>query len=167
MPLSHFLKQFFAAEKKYGSKDRKQIAALCYNYYRLGKAAQDISIEERIILATFLGEQSNNDFLQFHKPEWNKKISLPVSEKLLIINYPLLIKDLFPWTNELSENFDAFLFARSFLQQPDLFLRIRPGKKDIVLKKLKAASLNVKSITEYCIAVPNSSKVDKVLEIDK
>src|SRR3954464_5025804 len=79
MPLSHFLKQFFAAEKRYGSKDRNQIAALCYNYYRLGKAAQNISIEERILIAIFLCEHSPSGFLAFHKPDWNEKIMLPIS----------------------------------------------------------------------------------------
>ena len=167
MPLSHFLKQFFAAEKKYGSKDRKQISALCYDYYRLGKAVQNISIDERIILATFLCEQVSNEFLKFHKPGWNEKLGLPVSEKLSIINYPLSIKDLFPLTNELTEGIDENKFAASFLQQPDLFIRIRPGKKDIVLKKLEAASLNFRSIKEDCIALPNTSKIDEILEIDK
>ena len=86
MPLSIFLKQFFAAEKKYGSKDRKEIASLCFNYYRLGTAAQQISIEEKIMLATFLCEHSSNAFLAFHKPDWNEKITLSASEKLSIIN---------------------------------------------------------------------------------
>ncbi|HTN05451.1 Fmu (Sun) domain-containing protein [Agriterribacter sp.] len=36
-PLAAFLKSFFAANKKYGSKDRKQISHLCYCYYRTGK----------------------------------------------------------------------------------------------------------------------------------
>jgi 16S rRNA (cytosine967-C5)-methyltransferase len=36
-PLAAFLKNFFAADKKYGSKDRKQISHLCYCYYRTGK----------------------------------------------------------------------------------------------------------------------------------
>jgi 16S rRNA (cytosine967-C5)-methyltransferase len=39
LPLSHFLKKFFAANKKHGSRDRKQIAALCYDHYR--KAAPE------------------------------------------------------------------------------------------------------------------------------
>ncbi len=175
MPLSHYLKQFFAAEKKYGSKDRKQIAALCYNYYRLGKSVQNISIEERIILATFLCEHTFNEFLNFHKPDWNEKIALPVSEKLSIIsrqnrdvpNYQLLITDVFPWIDELSDGIEGEQFATSFLRQPDLFLRIRPGQKDIVLKKLEAASLNFKLISEDCIALPNSTRIDEILEIDK
>ena len=45
MPLVHFLKQYFAANKKHGSKDRKFIAHLCYVYYRLGHSLKPISIE--------------------------------------------------------------------------------------------------------------------------
>ena len=167
MPLSHFLKQFFAAEKKYGSKDRKQISSLCYNYYRLGKAAQNISIEERIILATFLCEQSNNEFLHFHKPDWNEKITLPLLEKLSNINNELLIEELFPWPNELSEGIEYEKFASSFFNQPDLFARIRPGKKDIVIKKLQTTTIPFNLIGEDCLVFPNASKIDLVLEIDK
>jgi len=167
IPLSHFLKQFFSAEKKYGSKDRKQISSLCYNYYRLGKSAQNMSIAERIVLATFLCEHAYSEFLAFHKPDWNEKITLPVSEKLLIINYPLLITELFPWSNELTEGIEPRKFAVSFLNQPDLFLRIRPGKKDIVLGKLEEAAIAFKVIGEDCIAIPNSTKIAPVLEIDK
>ena len=84
-PLSAFLKNFFAADKKYGSKDRKQITALCYNYYRLGKALSDVSIEEKICIGTFLCKNSPCEFLQFHKPDWNEQINVLVSEKLSII----------------------------------------------------------------------------------
>ena len=167
MPLSHFLKQFFAAEKKYGSKDRKQIAALCYNYYRLGKAAHGITIEERIIIATFVCENVHSEFLNFHKPEWNEKIGLPGSEKISISHFPFSIEDIFPWNNELSNGIDAGQFAISFLLQPKLFLRIRPGKTDIVLKKLDAASLSYQSVQEDGISFPNSTRIDEVLEINR
>ncbi len=166
-PLSAYLKKFFASDKKYGSKDRKQVTALCYNYYRLGKAARDMPVEERILLSTFLCERSSSEFLKFHKPEWNDVITLTTAEKLSLSNYELLIDNIFPWSSELSNTIVPEQFARSFLQQPDLFLRIRPGKKDIVVKKLLDAGLGFQLITEDCIALPNSSKVDTVLKIDE
>jgi 16S rRNA (cytosine967-C5)-methyltransferase len=166
-PLSAYLKKFFAADKKYGSKDRKQIAALCYNYYRLGKALRDIPVEEKIILSTFLCERSSNDFLEFHKADWNSKIIASTAEKLLIINYQLLVKDIFPWSAALSDGIDQQQFAAAFLQQPDLFVRIRPGKKDIVVKKFNEAGLPFQLTGEGCIALPNSSKLDAVIELDK
>ena len=167
IPLSPFLKQYFSKEKKYGSKDRKQIAALCYNYYRLGKAAQHISTDDRILLATFLCEVSYSEFLHFHNPGWNEKITLPVSQKLLFINDQFSINDIFPWTNELSDEIDHEKFRESFLHQPDLFLRIRPGKNETVLKKLAGAAIHFQSIREDCIALPNATKIDPVLEIDR
>ncbi len=166
-PLAAFLKKFFAADKKYGSKDRKQIAAVCYNYYRLGKALSNSFIEEKICIATFLCEQSPNEFLQFHKPEWNAKITVPLEEKLLVIGDQSLLDDLFPWSAELSNKVDLRQFCTSFLLQPALFLRIRPGKKDIVLQQLLEAGLAFKITGDDCIALINSTKMDGIIEPDK
>ena len=166
-PLSSFLKKFFAADKKYGSKDRKQIAALCYHYFRLGKAVQHMPVNERIILATFLCESSNNDFLKFHRPEWNDKIAATIKEKLSIINAPFSIDDIFPWKDELSEGIGYLQLSMSFLQQPLLFLRIRPGKKDIVVKQFQAVGIRFELIGDDCIALPNATKLDGIVEIDK
>jgi len=44
IPFAVFIKKYFSAKKKYGSKDRKQITALCYNYFRLGKALPQLPI---------------------------------------------------------------------------------------------------------------------------
>ncbi len=165
-PLSSFLKKFFAADKKYGSKDRKQIAALCYHYFRLGKAVQHISIKERIILATFLCESSNNKFLQFHQPKWNDKVTALVTEKLAIANFPKVITDIFPWKEELSKRIDYWQQSLSFLQQPQLFIRARPGKKNVVIKKIQDAAISFKILEEECIGLLNSTKLDSIIEID-
>ncbi|HMD01207.1 MAG TPA: hypothetical protein VKH37_13690, partial [Ferruginibacter sp.] len=166
MPLSHFLKQFFAKEKKYGSKDRKQISSLCYNFYRLGKVATGLSVEERIIVASFLCEQGSNEFISFHRPAWNQFITSPLEEKCSICNLPYPL-NIFPWNNELTAGIDAEKFSASFLQQPDLFLRIRPGKEATVRAKLQAASVNFQMMHDDCMALPNATKIDQLLDIDK
>ncbi len=53
-PFASFLRKHFAANKKYGSKDRKQISHLCYCFFRLGKMAMDLPTSERILLGLFL-----------------------------------------------------------------------------------------------------------------
>jgi 16S rRNA (cytosine967-C5)-methyltransferase len=164
-PLAGYLRKFFAADKKYGSKDRRSVSSLCYNYYRLGKAAPAISIEERILTATFLCEHAFSELLQFFKPEWNEKIGIPLAEKLIITN--INTEDIFPFVSALSEGIDRQQFYFSFFQQPDLFLRIRPGKKTIVENKLRAAVLSYQLIDEDCIALPNASKLNDVIELDK
>ena len=57
MPLRHYLQQYFSQHKKHGSKDRKQIAHLCYSYYRLGYALKELPVEERLKAA-------------IHSPSW-------------------------------------------------------------------------------------------------
>jgi 16S rRNA (cytosine967-C5)-methyltransferase len=164
-PLANYLKKFFAADKKYGSKDRKQISSLCYNYYRLGKALPEKAVDEKIILANFLCEQMPNAFLQAFSDNWNEKITLSLKEKIALSG--LNIKDVFPFINELSAAVDGETFQLSFFQQPDLFLRIRPGKKDIVENKLAAAGISYQLVADDCIALPNSSKINEIIELDK
>ena len=48
-PFASFLKKYFGANKKFGSKDRKQVSHLCYCFFRLGKTAMALQIEERPI----------------------------------------------------------------------------------------------------------------------
>ena len=60
-PFGFFLKDFFARYKKYGSKDRKQISHLCYCYFRLGKAAMGLPVEERILMGLFLCSNESNE----------------------------------------------------------------------------------------------------------
>jgi 16S rRNA (cytosine967-C5)-methyltransferase len=164
-PFSVFLKKYFSANKKYGSRDRKQIATLCYNFYRLGKALPGNSVEERIFTGIFLCEQSGNDFLNFHRPEWNELISKPLAEKISFAG--LTIGNVFPWTGELSDGIDLPQFQLSFFEQPDLFLRIRPGHKSTVIKKLQDARLQFEMHDEDCIALPNATKLGAILDLDK
>ena len=66
-----------------------------------------------------------------------RNVDLSLNEKLLIINYSLLIPEIFPWKDELSEGIDHEKFCKSFFVQPDLFLRLRPGKEKLVKEKLQ------------------------------
>jgi 16S rRNA (cytosine967-C5)-methyltransferase len=166
-PLSSFLKKYFSANKKYGSTDRKHVSNLCYSFFRMGKTVMNTSLEEKILTALFLCSDKPNEILAALKPEWNEKCKLPLNEKLLIIDYSLLIQNVFPWKDELSEGIDHENFCASFFVQPDLFLRIRPGKERVVIQKLKMAGLDFKVITETCLALANASKIDEIIELDK
>ena len=166
-PLSSFLKKYFSANKKFGSKDRKQISNLCYCFFRLGKAVMNTTIEEKILTGLFLCSNGSNEILAALKPEWNEKCELPLNEKLLIINSSLLIQDVFPWKEELSDGIDHENFCRAFLIQPDLFLRLRPGKEKVVMQKLTQAGIDLKIISNTCLALPNSSKIDEIIKLDE
>src|SRR5688572_3344136 len=95
-PLSSFLKKFFASDKKYGSKDRKEISHLCYCFYRLGKSARNLSVEERIITGLFLVSTEPNETLAVLRNEWNEKAALAKEEKEILLSndHPLDPEDL-------------------------------------------------------------------------
>jgi 16S rRNA (cytosine967-C5)-methyltransferase len=164
-PLASFLKKYFAADKKYGSKDRKHISHLCYCCFRLGKAALAMTVEERILTGLFLCSDSPDEILALLRPEWNKNVNLTLQKKLSSIHFYL--SSVFQWDDELSSGIDQEKFAGSFLIQPDLFLRIRPGQKETVLKKLSNAGLQYQFDGNDCIGLPNSTKLEDIIELNK
>lgn len=166
-PLSAYLKFFFASNKKYGSKDRKTIAHLCYCYFRLGKLAIKMELVDAVIAGLFLCSDSFNEILAFLKPEWNELIHLSVAEKLKKINIGYSITAVFPWNEQLSNGIDHDALCQSFTIQPDLFLRIRPGYERKIKESLSAAAIPYSVIGNACISLSNNSKVDTIIELDK
>jgi 16S rRNA (cytosine967-C5)-methyltransferase len=166
IPLSAWLKQFFKAEKKFGSTDRKQIAHASYCYYRLGSAFSSYLIDERILIGLFLCSESGNVFLEELKPEWNHQINIALRGKLLLLNADGEIKLLFPFHAELTDDVNMEAFNLSFLVQPDLFLRMRPGKKEKLLAQLQEEGIEYDLLNKECIQVPNKSRIDEILQID-
>ncbi|MEO5564544.1 MAG: Fmu (Sun) domain-containing protein [Chitinophagaceae bacterium] len=166
-PFVIFLKEFFSRDKKYGSKDRKQIAQLCYCYFRLGKAGRGLLPEDRILTAYFLCAKGSDELLQHLKPAWNEFQSMTAAQKLVALHLPFSLEDIFPWQEELSDSIDHHDFCQSFLIQPDLFLRIRPGKEKNVLLKLDNAGIDYQQLAPDCIAVANSTKIEAVIEVNK
>jgi 16S rRNA (cytosine967-C5)-methyltransferase len=166
-PFASFIKKYFAQHKKFGSKDRKQVSHLCYCYFRLGKIVGSLPIEERILTGLFLCSDRPEEILQELKPEWNEKINLPLADKVSFTNHQSSIHDIFPWQEELSESIDEQAFTISHLQQPDLFLRIRPGQQEAVKQKLARAGIGFSFISDNCISLPNSSRVDGIVELNK
>ena len=164
-PLVHHLKRFFAGDKKYGSKDRKQITSLCYNFYRLGKALKNNSVEDRIAIATFLCNNESNSFLQKINPILNEKIKLNKEAKINYVNID--IENIFPLQNEIGEGVDKEKFTFSFLEQPLFFLRIRPGKELMVLEKLTNNKIDFHQISTSCIVLKQGFKTELLFEPNK
>ena len=127
----------------------------------------DISVEEKILAGLFLCSSESNEILQEIRPEWNKKIDLPVEDKCSMLNAQYSILNLFPFKEELSKGIETEQFVLSHLKQPDLFLRLRPGKEIIVKQKLEETGIRFDEITDTCIVLFNSSKIDDVIEFNK
>jgi len=167
-PFHLYLKKYFSANKKHGSKDRKQITSLCYHYFRLGFGVKnEISTEEKLFLATFLLENKSSDILNSLKPEWNEKIYLDISSKLEMVKVVFGIDKIFPFVDELSPVIDFKKFNLSFLVQPKLYIRIRNGYKEKIIEQLNAANIPFENISVDCFSFSNNEKVSEVIHIDK
>jgi 16S rRNA (cytosine967-C5)-methyltransferase len=169
-PFPVYIKAFFRDNKKFGSRDRKEISGFCYSYFRLGKAMPDLPIRERILTGYFLCTQGQNDLLEETKPEWKNKLDLSLDEKISFLQqiYPdFSLSSIFPFPLELSKELDGNAFILSHFIQPDLFLRLRPGKSDEVVKKLDAAGISFIPVGEFGLAMTNTTKLDLLGEPDK
>jgi 16S rRNA (cytosine967-C5)-methyltransferase len=166
-PLASFLKKSFAQHKKYGSKDRKYISHLCYCYFRLGKTERPVAVKDRILAGLFLCSSSPNELLALEKPVWNEKITMSLADKCKLIDETISFTDSFPWKEKLSEGIDDVQFTASFFTQPDVFLRIRPGKKKQVKEKLLQAGMAFEMIADDCIAISSSVKADEAIRINE
>lgn len=169
IPLHHHLKQFFAADKKYGSKDRKQITHACYCYYRLGRSLSNLPVTDKIKAGIFLCDQQPGNWEAVYSEEWLQNWDVVLSKRVEFLQqvYVFAIDDIFPLTHHLSDGIDVNQFISSHLIQPNLFLRIRPGKHPKVESALSASNIQYHKCGDDCIALPNATKVDQLLQLNK
>lgn len=163
-PLNKFLPDFFKRNKKMGSNDRRSASRLIYNYYRLGKAAPSKSIEQRLFLAEFLCTRVDNPFLNHFRPDLNDKILWTLEAKInyASMNEGLILTDVFPYYNHLSQEVDLSAFLQSFFIQPDLFIRVYPPMLSRVLKILEESDVDYHLIGEYTLALPNGTNLNTI-----
>ncbi len=164
-PFASFLKKYFALNKKFGSKDRKQVAHLCYCFFRLGKMLLALPVSQRIIAGLFICSTEPNQILEALNPHLNQKTGLTFKEKCIV--FESLITEIFPWKEELTGKIEYENLCQSMLVQPDLFIRLRSGKEAVVKQKLESVNFDYNEETSSCIRLPNSTKVDAIIEIDK
>lgn len=160
LPLHHYLKTFFKAHPHMGSRDRRRVQQLVYHFFRLGHWQQALPLRERILLGTFLCEQAPDELLSFFKPEWNTSSSF--EDKLAALGLRWDATEAFPFVSHLSAGIDPEKFTRSFLQQPKLFLRARPGKLPAILRLLEGNYMYEQTGTNT-IALPNGTKTELII----
>ena len=163
VPFAAWLKNFFKQHKKFGSRDRKLVADLCFCYFRLGSASKSMSIEEALLHGQFLCH-GNSSFITELKPEWVTEHDLTAEKKLIWLG--LDESSLFPFLSAVSSEIDRKGFAISHLTQPDLFLRIRRNKRNAVIKKLESAKISY-SMEDDTVRLANNTKIDDVLLLDE
>ena len=170
LPLAGWLKTYFREHPQMGSRDRKYAAELVYAYYRTGQSLPGVAPEEKIVAGLFLCNLSPHPLLEHLNPAWNMATHLPLSDKQAILkklNPDFNISNIFPWSEALSEGVDPEKFNSSFLRQPAVFLRLRPGHEEAVLQTLERHGISFHRHSHSCISVPQATKVEEVLITDQ
>ena len=167
-PLHAWLKDFFRVHPQMGSRDRRIVSTMIYGHYRLGHAIKTHSPEKRIIAGLFLCQDQPLELLDYFNPGLNEQVTLPLTEKIACYQATpdgagFQPEAIFPWKDELSPGIDHEAFCLSFLRQPDLFLRIRPGHETGVREKLALAGIAMAAPTflpPATLRLPNGFKVE-------
>ncbi len=169
VPLAIFLKKYFAQYKKFGSKDRKNIAQLCYAYFRVGSAAKNIQKEEGIKIALFITNNEPGKWGELFDENWLTNWTGTILQRLAYVEsiQPLFDRQqIFPFDKVLSAEVDSTLFSHGHLIQPDLFLRVRSNKLNKVKASLTNAGIQYHQLTDTTLALPNSTKLNEVIALD-
>ena len=161
-PFAVHLKAFFATQKKYGSTDRKQIAILCYDYFRVAAILPDLPVSEKILWACFICRTSPNPVLKVFHPEWNGKISWPADLKANELSVNL--HHIFPFSHLLSKQILPSDYSRSFLWQPNFYIRFRPGREKLAISLLKSAGLPLEMQSPTAASLPPSTHLEGIIK---
>jgi 16S rRNA (cytosine967-C5)-methyltransferase len=166
LPLAIYLKQYFAANKKFGSSDRRMVGALTHQYYRAGHLTDSMDVEEGLLLADLLCNNKATPVLQAIRPEWIPFSELTIPGKLEACGMRWDAAKHTPWPELLQKETDPQKYSLSHFIQPDLFLRMRPGKSVAVKNKLKNAGISYVVEEENCLRLENGSRLDNVLTMN-
>lgn len=164
-PLTKFLPGFFKKNKQMGSTDRRMASRLLYNYFRLGKALPEHSINNRLFIAEFLCNNSDNAFLGHFRQDLNEKIATPLVDKIHYLEETegFKLDDVFPFTKHLSSELNKDEFLSSLFIQPDLYIRVIKGKDEEVKKQLSEAGIPFKELNDSSsLALPNGTNLNQI-----
>ncbi len=168
MPLQHFLKQYFSENKKHGSKDRKWISHFCYSFYRLGKSLSNMEVENRLPIAVYLCTE-DLDVLGDYLPEnWLKTNDLDAKIQYAQSELGFQLDEIFPFTDLLMPEIDIKGLNKSFLRQPDVFLRVRPdGNRERIEQTLLQSNIDFQWLGDNAIRLKSRVAIDEILQVNR
>jgi 16S rRNA (cytosine967-C5)-methyltransferase len=166
LPLHRFLFNYFKQHKQMGSSDRRWASRYLYSYFRLGIALKNEQQSLRLAVADFLCNTTPSLVIAEYLPQFADQVSSPVGAKLVLVEemFPAFkLQEVFPFKAALSEGIVQEDFLKSFFIQPDLFIRVAPGRQEELTKQLTEENVSVREAGEFTLALPNGTKLEKVL----
>lgn len=122
-------------------------------------------LQESIITAWFLCSHKENELIREQRPEWLEPCAWSFEKKCSLLS--LDPARLFPFTGQVSKQIDIDAFRLSMLEQPDLFIRVRPEYKKTVTEKLEKAGILFERTGTDGIRMANTTRLDELFMIDR
>ncbi|QEC52722.1 16S rRNA (cytosine967-C5)-methyltransferase [Anseongella ginsenosidimutans] len=169
-PLPFFLRNYYRANRRMGSTDRRTAGSLVYGYFRTKALLEHLPVDEHLKASWFLCHEESTPLLAALQPEWDQHATLPSADKLALLEGVYGLLDplrLLPFRDHLSEGIDAGPYSLSMLKQPRLFIRLRPEKAGEIKERLEAEGLSFAQPEPFCLSLDNSSRADQLLEAFK
>ena len=169
-PFAGYLKTHFAANKKFGSKDRRYISQICYCYFRTGNSMVGIDMELALKSALYLCNNEPGVWADLFDQNWLRDWHQSLTQRIEFVKNHIAYfnpTQIFPFVSYLSKTIDIIQFSESHLIQPDLFIRVRPGRLPNIVKAFTQAEIEYKTVTDSCFALPNGTKLEGIAELEK
>jgi 16S rRNA (cytosine967-C5)-methyltransferase len=163
-PFSAYIKKELAKDRRKGSRDRKIITDICFRFFRIGNLFSDKKIEDRLETALFLTAIEGDMMIS---DRWKIYSQVSIEEKLQLTGVDLSFSSLFPFGSLLSEGINLFDFQKSFLSQPPVYIRIRPGFENVVIDRLHAEEISFTTLNDHCISVSQAVKLETYFSLNK
>lgn len=166
-PFHLYIKRYFSENKKHGSSDRKVLRDLCYSFFRIGRLWNELEFEDRILSAYYLVHPAPMIFLQTLRPDWETPTSDDPVIRAKAIGRALPVQSIFTCGGACSADIDVEPFVLSHLKQPDLFIRIRPGREKKVIDRLQTDAIPFQLVSPHSIALGNSTSLESRFVLDE
>ena len=171
-PFHPTLHQYFKSNRQFGSRDRKTIKNLCYNWFRLGYSFGKLSRKDQMVLSNLCITESVPEWMLglfdvFVLPpswiEWSLQNRLEFLEKHLEWN----TNEVFPEMDKMSSEVNKEVFIPHLFKQPLVWFRCKNANEyDDVCKKLSDVTIKEnKALGVSAGHLLDSSGVSKQIEI--
>lgn len=165
--LASFLPGHFKSFPKMGSRDRREVGTLVFDYFRVKRLFPDQSKEIQVLLGRYLCQPQEADFfVQF----WSEKLFQKAWDQTVTDRWSQLSaagiqadwEAYFPASAVISTEIDKTEFLKSHLSQRKLWLRMRKGKEQSVKNELEKAEIpfETSSISPLALAVKPGLKLE-------
>jgi 16S rRNA (cytosine967-C5)-methyltransferase len=163
-PFHLFIKKYFKANKKYGSRDRKVISALLYGFFRIGEQAHLGTTQAMAMGAYLCGELPYEWFKKYIV--WGEDMYHVALDEKLEFLYDQEIDIHINLYNALSDSISDVDYLESILVQANVFLRVRKDKR-LIMQALKLADVDFVELPNNAIGFAEGLKLSEILPIEK